>query len=184
MSELICYLFVTSIIKQRELIKFSENEERRNMPNVATVLKDEITRLARKELRSQTQWMKKTTAQYRRDIVMLKRQVAQLQRQVSRSGEPVPKKSATPADDDNATRVRFTAKGLRSQRLRLGLSAGNFARLVGVTPKSIYDWERGVSRPRKRHLSALASLRAIGKKEARTRLEQLDTPQSSSADKS
>jgi DNA-binding transcriptional regulator YiaG len=154
------------------------------MPNVLTVLKEEITRLARKELRNQTESMKKASAQHRRDIVILKRQVAELQRKVSQRGEQASRKSAAPADDGDTTRVRFTAKGLHSQRIRLGLSAGNFARLVGVSPKSIYDWERGVTRPRKRHLSALASLRDVGKREARSRLEQLDNQQTRTARKS
>ena len=154
------------------------------MPNILTVLKEEITRLARKELRSQTESMKKASAQHRRDIVILKRQVAELQRKLARYGEPASKKSAAPPDDEDTARVRFTAKGLRSQRTRLGLSAGNLAKLVGVSPKSIYDWERGVTRPRKRHLSALASLRDVGKKEARSRLEQLNEQKTGSPRKS
>jgi DNA-binding transcriptional regulator YiaG len=154
------------------------------MPNVVAVLKEEITRLARKELRNQTGWMKKASAQYRRDIAALKRQVAKLQRQVSHGGEHVPGKTAAQPGDETATRVRFTAKRLRSQRIRLGLSAGDFARLVGVSPKSVYKWELGTARPRKGHLSVLASLREIGKKEARTRLAQLDQPQTKRARKS
>jgi DNA-binding transcriptional regulator YiaG len=154
------------------------------MPNVGTVLKEEITRLARKELRNQTEWLKKASAQYRRDIADLKRQVAKLQRQVSNSGESVPGKASAQPGDETATRVRFTAKGLRSLRIRLGLSAGDFARLAGVSPKSIYKWELGTARPRKGHLTALASLRGIGKKEARTRLAQLDKQQTRLARKS
>ena len=38
------------------------------MPNIATVLKDEISRIARKEIRSETAVVKKASAQYRRDI--------------------------------------------------------------------------------------------------------------------
>jgi DNA-binding transcriptional regulator YiaG len=144
------------------------------MPNVATVLKEEISRVARKEVRNQTEWMKKAATQYRRDVADLKRRVATLQRQLSHYEKAAPGKPATQSQEETVTRHRFTAKGLRSQRLRLGLSAGNFARLVGVSPKSIYDWERGTARPRKGHLAVLASLRGIGKREARTRLEQLD----------
>jgi hypothetical protein len=86
----------------------------------------------------------------------LKRQVAKLQRQVSHGGEHVPGKAAAQPGDETATRVRFTAKGLRSQRIRLGLSAGDFARLVGVVPSQFISgsWER---RSPRGHLSVLAS---------------------------
>jgi DNA-binding transcriptional regulator YiaG len=73
----------------------------------------------------------------------------------------------------DATGVRFTAKGLRSQRKRLGLSATDYGKLVGVATQTIYNWETGVSRPRKQQLPVLASLRDMGKREAQARLEQL-----------
>ena len=46
------------------------------MPNIASVLKDEILRLARKEVRSELEGLKKASGQYRSDIASLKRQVA------------------------------------------------------------------------------------------------------------
>ena len=143
------------------------------MPNVAVVLRDEITRLARKELRSQTEGLKKASVQYRRDIAALKRQVAELERQVSLLGGLVLKKPPAALTGTAAARVRFTAKGLRSQRKRLGLSAADYAQLVGVSPQSIYNWEREITRPRKEQIAILAALRGVGKREAQARLRQL-----------
>ena len=48
------------------------------MPNIATVLKQEISRLARKEAKALTAATKKAGSQYRRDIAELKRQVKAL----------------------------------------------------------------------------------------------------------
>jgi len=143
------------------------------MPNIATVLREEITRLARKEIRKGTVSLQKASSQYRRDIAALKRQVAGLQRQVAllEPKVPVHPREAAPVDDN--TRVRFTAKGLRSQRKRLGLSAADYARLVGVSTQSVSNWEREATRPRKEQLLALTSLRTIGKKEAQARLHQI-----------
>ena len=45
------------------------------MPNVAALLKEEITRLSRKEVRRQLAGMKKASAQYRRHIAALRRQI-------------------------------------------------------------------------------------------------------------
>jgi DNA-binding transcriptional regulator YiaG len=143
------------------------------MPNMATVLKDEISRLARKETRSQTAVFKKASAQYRRDIAELKRQVSDLQGRVSLLEKQVlPDVSSRVADAD-AKGVRFTAKGLRTQRKRLGLSAADYGKLVGVTAQTVYSWENEESRPRKRQLPVLASIRHMGKRKVQTRLEQV-----------
>ena len=53
------------------------------MSNIGTVLKEEISRLARKEVRSQVDPTKKTTTTHRHEIAALKRQVASLERQVT-----------------------------------------------------------------------------------------------------
>lgn len=143
------------------------------MPNIAVVLKAEIARLTRKELRGESGGLKKASSQHRRDIAALKRQVTKLERQVALLEKQVLKKAPQSSQGDATTGVRFTAKGLQSQLKRLGLTATDFAKLVGVTPQSIYNWSRGNSRPRKEQIAAIAALRGIGKKEAKARLRQL-----------
>jgi Predicted transcriptional regulators len=96
-------------------------------------------------------------------MLTLKRQVAQLQR---RNTSPVL------AEGSDGKKVRFVAKGLRSQRSRLGLSAEDYGKLVGVSGQSVYNWEQGHSIPRSQQASAIAALRSIGKREAVARLEQ------------
>jgi DNA-binding transcriptional regulator YiaG len=143
------------------------------MPNIASVLKDEILRLARKEARRETIALKKSSAQYRRDIAELKRRTAELQRKVAPlERQALRNAPAQPAEVD-AEHVRFSAKGLRSQRQRLGLSAANYGKLIGVTGQTIYSWEQETSRPRKPQVAKIASLRDLGKREAQSRLEQL-----------
>jgi len=143
------------------------------MPNVGTVLKEEIARVSRKEIRGQVDPTRKATAQHRRDISQLKRQIAQLERQVRLlSGKVLGSRPAAP--DGDATPARFSAKGLRSQRLRLGLSAADFGKLVGVSAQTIYNWEHESSQPRVEQRGRMAALRGIGKREAAARLTQLD----------
>ena len=143
------------------------------MPNIATVLKEEIVRLARKEVRRQTHALRKASAEYRKDIAEMKRRVSDLQRKVTPLERQVLKNvPAQPAEAD-AEHVRFTAKGLRSQRRRLGLSAANYGKLIGVTGQTIYSWEQEASRPRKQQFARIAALRHMGKREAQNRLEQL-----------
>jgi DNA-binding transcriptional regulator YiaG len=143
------------------------------MPNIASALKEEITRLARKEARAHVESLKKASNQYRRDIAELKRQVATLMQHATRADKVAAKATANPATQAKSARVRFVPKGLRSQRARLGLSAAEYGKLAGVTQQSIYNWESGTTRPRAEQIPRLASLRALGIREARARLDQL-----------
>jgi hypothetical protein len=45
------------------------------MPNIATVLKEEIRRLAKREIKASTTSTKGAVAQFRRDIARLKREM-------------------------------------------------------------------------------------------------------------
>lgn len=145
------------------------------MTNIATVLKDEITRLAKRQLRSETEGFKKASARYRADIAAMKRrvealekQIAQLQKAASRAKPP-----AVESSGGGEVKLRFSPARLHAQRARLGLSAADMGRLIGVSQKSIYDWEAGSSRPRDRQLALIAAVRKMGKREAHTRLEEI-----------
>lgn len=140
------------------------------MPNIATVLKEEILRLARKEVRKQTETLKKTSAQYRKDIAEMKRRLSELRRTIGPLQKQVRKGVSAEAAEPETKGVRFTAKGLRSQRQRLGLSAADYGKLVGVTGQTIYSWEHEISRPRPPQVARLAAIRHLGKREAQTRL--------------
>ena len=108
------------------------------MPNIAAVLKEEILRLARKEIRRQTNALRNASVQYRKDIAEIKRLVSDLQRKVASLERQVLKDVSPQVTEADAKRVRFTAKGLRSQRKRLDLSAADYGKLVGVTGQTIY----------------------------------------------
>ena len=145
------------------------------MPNIAAVLKTEIARLARKEVRQQTEELRKSSSQYRSHIAALRKRIDALERQVKRAGK-IPARSVqaeSPTDDDQGTSRRFSATRLAAQRRKLGLSAADFATLLGVSGQSVYKWEHGESRPRARQLEAIAAVRGIGKREAAARLAKL-----------
>lgn len=145
------------------------------MPDLAKTLKEEIRRLAKKEVRAETTVAKQAISQYRHDIAELKRKVKEQEKQIAflenREKERIEQPEA-PADAvDNA---RFSPKSVKSQRRRLGLSAADYAKLVGVSPLTIYNWEHGKSRPRQQQMASLVAVRGIGKKEALRRLELLE----------
>jgi DNA-binding transcriptional regulator YiaG len=142
------------------------------MSNVATVLKEEIARVARKEIRRETTFLKKSSTTYRSEIAALKRRVQVLERQlrrVGRAGEPaVP---ATANEDSVSPGTRFSARSMASQRKRLGLSAAECGLLIGASAQSVYNWEEGKARPRAQHLPAIFALRNLGRRQANEILE-------------
>ena len=150
------------------------------MPNIATLLKSEITRLARREVRAEVARLQKASSGYRSEIAALKRRLADLERQLARASKGTSRAAAAvpaPADDGDgdgdAAKGRFSAKSMRSQRKRLGLSAAEVGLLVGSSSQSVYNWEEGKIRPQARHLHAIFALRGMGRREAQAKLAAL-----------
>lgn len=142
------------------------------MPNIASVLKEEIARVARKEVRSDTQPLKKSSASHRSDIAALKRRIAALEQMVKRLGKQAGAQTAKPDTGPSAGSFRFSAGGLMAQRKRLGLSAAEAGKLLGVSDQSVYKWENGKTRPRASQFAAIAALRGMSKKQAAARLAE------------
>jgi len=137
------------------------------MPNIASVLKSEIARVARKEVRGELESLRKASSTHRSQIAALKRRVQALEQDLRRLGKTkAPAAAAAATEETRSTTLRFSAKGLASQRARLGLSAEDCGRLLGTSGQSVYNWEGGHARPRAKHLPAIAALRTLGKKEA------------------
>ena len=143
------------------------------MTNIASVLKSEISRIARKEVRAETLGLKKAVGVYRTEIASLKKRTQALEAELRRLGKAQAKAAPVEAQAQPAQKLRFSAKSLASQRRRLGLSVPECALLVGASGQSIYNWEDGKARPLARHLPAIAALRTLGKKEAAARLAAL-----------
>ena len=137
------------------------------MSNVNSILKTEITRLARKEIRAAIEPIRTANAGQRKEIAELKRQVASLQRALKAISKPSKIRSEAGASPRS---TRFSPKGLKTLRARLGLSAAEFGLLVGASGQSVSKWETGKTLPREAQQAALVAVRGIGKREARKRL--------------
>lgn len=147
------------------------------MANLAIALKEAIRRIARREVRAETAKAKRSLAQYRMEIAKLKRQLQAAekrlaffealarQKQEETGGHPETLPSA---------KIRFSPRWVRAHRRRLGLSAEEYGKLLGVSRLTVYHWEKGISRPRPALLEAMAALRKIGRREARQRLALLE----------
>jgi DNA-binding transcriptional regulator YiaG len=135
------------------------------MPNIASVLKSEITRIARKEIRAEIDGLKKSVSGHRTEIATLKRRSQSLEQELKRLQKSMLKPEPLPIEKTDKT-LRFSAKGLASQRQRLGLSADAVGILVGASGQSVYNWEAGKARPRANHWAAISALRGLSKTQA------------------
>ena len=93
------------------------------MPNVASVLKTEISRVARKEVRGETLPLKKAVSAYRLEIAALKRRAQAFEQALRRLSKLHINAAPAVAPEEDSGKSRFSAKSLSSQRRRLGLSA-------------------------------------------------------------
>jgi len=133
------------------------------MPNIAKVIKEEITRLAKKET-------KIAIAGIRRDNIKLKKTAANLKRRITRlehdnkrliSAE-IRRQDIQPAIvPGKAEKVRITSRGIKALRKKLNLSQDKFAILLGATPQSVWMWENkgGALRLRDNTKAAVLSVR-------------------------
>lgn len=154
----------------RLAIRAARRRHNAPMPDIATALKAEIARVARKEIRSEVESLRKTVTQHRAHIAALRKRVEELERAVKKAGHAKPRAAASQSEEDSQA-LRFRAGGLASHRKRLGLSAADFGKLLGVSGQSVYKWEAGEVKPRRSQLQAIASVRKMGRREAVARLE-------------
>jgi DNA-binding transcriptional regulator YiaG len=135
------------------------------MTSFAHQLKSEISRLAKKEIRSEISQLKKASANYRSEIASLKRKISTLETSIKRlSKNNGPQKEES--KEDLSGSLRFRADGFTTLRKKYEMSAGQMGQLIGVSAQSIYAWETGKTRPRTSQLLAIASIRKLSKKQA------------------
>ena len=137
------------------------------MPNLAVLLKDEIRRLSRREVRTHVRATQRAVAQHRREIAQLKRALQLQAKQIAALSKEQVKPAGNQDSADSALAgTRFSARSVRAQRKRLKLSAAEYGKLVGVSAQTIYHWEQGKARPRQTQFAALIALRSIGRRAA------------------
>ncbi|WP_307684617.1 helix-turn-helix domain-containing protein [Variovorax boronicumulans] len=143
------------------------------MPDITSILKAEISRVARKEVRAEIETLKKASTSYRSAIADLRRQVVTLEKELRRVSKGAARQAAeeTPSDANGSdTKRRFSATRLAAHRAKLGLSAASYGVLVGVSGQTIYHWEQGKARPRAAQLESLATVRNLGARDITERL--------------
>jgi DNA-binding transcriptional regulator YiaG len=147
------------------------------MPNIAKVLKEEISRLARKEAKAAAAPFRKPVVRFRKAAANLKRRVAALEKEAKRLQGLLKKRAegALAVAPETVGKARITAKGMRSLRKKLRLTGLKFAKLLGVTGQAVYNWERrsGSLKVREKTRAAILAVRDFGAREARQQLAEM-----------
>lgn len=139
--------------------------------NLGNVLKDEIVRLSRRSAKQAIVPLRATLVAQRRTVAALREEIAQLRRELAK----LRKSAGRPVREVNPDRgARYSAKSLKSQRARLGLSSEHFGKLIGVSSQTIYNLEsKPDQRPSQKVVTGLAAVRHLGRREAAERLAEL-----------
>lgn len=144
------------------------------MPNIASILKAEISRVARKEVRAEIETLRKASVAHRASIAELRRQVNALEKELRRVAKVGTRSPTTAPDSDKegsgGMKRRFSAARLAAHRAKLGLSAASYGLLVGVSGQTIYHWEQGKARPRAAQIEILARVKQLSSREAAEQL--------------
>lgn len=146
------------------------------MPDLAGTLKEEIRRLARIEVKKELTPVRKLLAKYRSEIAKLKRHLRSQEKVITELQKRIENLQVEQGETPEPTerKIRFSPRSVKAQRDRLGLSAEDYGKLIGVTAFTIYNWENGKTRPRQEQLEALAAARGLTKTEAAEKLEELE----------
>lgn len=143
------------------------------MSKIASVLRDEIARVARKEAKAIVDPLRKQVASQRATINELKSQLSertkQLQvvvREMTRGDAAVTQRSEKSEKKATSTgRGRFSAKDFVATRKRLKLTQEGAAKVLDVSAQTIYNWERGTV-PKEKYLDRIAKMRAMSADQA------------------
>lgn len=145
------------------------------MPNLGAVLKDEIRRLSRRSTKPLYMPLKRDVAELKRIVVDQRREIENLKRNNTRLLADLNSRIARLPEvpQQEAEHVRISPRIIKAQRTRLGLSQDEFAKLLGVSGHSVFLWEHEKAAPRPKVKAAFASVRNLGRREARQRLEAI-----------
>ena len=147
------------------------------MPNIAKVFREEISRISRHEAKVAVTPIRKPTVRLRKDVASLKTRLAALEKAHKELQAIAAKCQATqPAPvPETAEKGWISGKGVKTLRKRLGLTQGEFAKLVGVSTQSVVVWESKSTMLKflDKTKAAVFAVRGIGAREAKARLAAL-----------
>ena len=145
------------------------------MPNLMTVLKAEIARVARKETKAACEPLLKQSSVTRSAMADLKRRIDVLEKASKHLNVTLAKPDPQPEPASAAAKNWISGKGVKGLRQKLGLTQAEFAKLTGVTTNAVYLWESkpGMLRLRDATKAGVMAVRGLSAKEAEAKLAEM-----------
>jgi DNA-binding transcriptional regulator YiaG len=141
------------------------------MTSIAKLLKDTIERTAKKQVRTETEALRKASTRYRKTIADLSARLNQMEQDLAAIRRQI-SSTYSGSTQQEIGNLRFSAKGLHSLRNKMGISKTECGRLLGVSGRTVGSWENGLARPTAEQIRDIAAIRNLGKREVRSRLEE------------
>ena len=141
------------------------------MSTVQNALKQEIIRLARREIKQQATSILSGIKKLKATTAMLKAEIAALQK--AKAVAPVG--PAPVISDEDVKGARFSGMLIKRLRTRLGLSRNEFGKLIGVTGFAVIAWETNECKPKADRRKALIALRKMSKRQVAKMLKEGQT---------
>ena len=142
------------------------------MGKVEGVIKSEIVRLAKREVRKiavplgrDVRSLKSTVSQLRKAVLTLQRITTHQQKELEKRKMPL---EAAP---EEVKVSRFSPRLIRSLRGHLDITQKELAILTGVTVGAIHQWESGQFKPSMKKKAVMVALRKLGRREVKKLLE-------------
>jgi DNA-binding transcriptional regulator YiaG len=143
------------------------------MGKVEGIIKSEIVRLAKREIRKisvplgRDVWsLKSAVSQLRKAVLTLQRITASQQKELEKRKVPLE------ATTEEIKVSRFSPRLIRSLRGHLGITQRELATLTGVTVGAAHHWESGKFKPNMKKKAVMVALRKLGRREVRKLLEE------------
>ena len=158
------------------------------MPNLATLLKEEISKIVRKEVQDQVRELQKTVREQRDALARLEKQSGPAKAKAAAkpaatkpaatksaaakpaAAKPAAAKVSKAPAGDKRKQIRISPNTIKKHRKRLKLSQAELGELLNVSTNTVLRWEAGTSKPRSKHLSGLGQLRSMGLREVKKQL--------------
>ena len=142
------------------------------MPNLNQILKEEIVRIAKREINKQVKPLKGQLVEMRKTDREQRRRIEKLEKELAGKAdkERVIAPRIVSEDDD----VRVHRGSVRKHRERLRISQREMALLLDVSALTVSNWETERTSPSGKNKLAFAGLRKMGVREVWDRLQRFE----------
>ena len=142
------------------------------MPNLNQIFREEISRLARREVKQIVEPLQKQIRDLRGKVQEQRRELKKLEKELA--GKADKERVIAPRTVSEEDDVRIHKGSVKKHRERMGISQREMALLLDVSPLTISNWETDKSSPSGENRLAFAELRGMGVREVWQRLEMIE----------